>query len=836
MSSLTRPLPRARAVPRRPSADAMAVAAFLVLTVAAAWDLLRPGAVTVGLDAVAFFYPMYSFLGERLRAGDVPGWNPSQFSGAPFAADPESGWTYLPAMLTFALLPLAAAAKAFALVHLLLAGLGAYLLARALRIGPIGALVAAVAFAHGGFFSDRLRCCFVHVQVAAWLPWLLLGAEWAARSRRSPTRLAAWSLGGFALSQILAGWLGQGASYALLALGAYLLYRVVLDPPNRRVPLARRLRALPLHGGAIGLIGFALAATGILPRLAYLARSNLAAGYAGTPELAWAADLGGWGWRQGAALLLDRTGWYVGGATLGLALAAPILAGRRHAVPGLAALLLAALALTLEPPTPLRTALYALLPRFRDVHEHRPERVLVIAYLALALLAGASVGAMTRWRPRRGRLLDVALPAVVALGLVAADVPISRPALGGLVATAAGLAAVARLPCTAARVVPPLLALLVAADLQTGARRNVARGLYDAVDLAAYDDPGGADAFLRPRAGAPPPRFFGYDPALRSRHDGQTMPYRHEYRDPRTRALLVNNRATLLRLADLQGYNPIQPERYVELVATLNGHPQEYHGAYVFPAGLDSPLLDLLGVRYVLLPARVPPTRGDLARLLARHETVFRDGATRVLERRTALPRAWIVHEASRVERGDALPLLAAGAVDPRRVALLENDPPPLAAPPDAARDEATIVAAEPDRLRLRARTDAAGLLMLGEGYDPGWRAEVDGRPAPVLVADHALRAVPLPPGEHSVELRYEPPGLRLGLAISAGGAIGLAIALGWSWWPSLRRRRGRDASTPSNTAPPRRPSPRRVPSATMRLAARQIPARRRAHPRKETR
>ncbi len=78
---------------------------------------------------------------------------------------------------------------------------------------------------------------------------------------------------------------------------------------------------------------------------------------------------------------------------------------------------------------------------------------------------------------------------------------------------------------------------------------------------------------------------------------------------------------------------------------------------------------------------------------------------------------------------------------------------------------------------------------MLSEGYDPGWRAEVDGEPAPVLVADHVLRAVPLPAGKHAVELRYVPPGLRLGLAITGITAAGLIGALGVEGGRRLRAR-----------------------------------------------
>jgi uncharacterized membrane protein YfhO len=52
--------------------------------------------------------------------------------------------------------------------------------------------------------------------------------------------------------------------------------------------------------------------------------------------------------------------------------------------------------------------------------------------------------------------------------------------------------------------------------------------------------------------------------------------------------------------------------------------------------------------------------------------------------------------------------------------------------------------------------------------------------PTPVLVANHALRALPIPPGEHAVVLSYDPPGLRLGLAISGLTLVGLVAAALW--------------------------------------------------------
>ncbi len=97
-----------------------------------------------------------------------------------------------------------------------------------------------------------------------------------------------------------------------------------------------------------------------------------------------------------------------------------------------------------------------------------------------------------------------------------------------------------------------------------------------------------------------------------------------------------------------------------------------------------------------------------------------------------------------------------------------------------------------PDRVQLEVRARRAAVVVLLDSYDPGWRAWVDGQPARILRANVAFRAVPVPAGEHRVEMRYRPPALILGIALSVlTAAIALAsaaaIALG------RRRRRARE-------------------------------------------
>ena len=75
-------------------------------------------------DVLALWLPTHCFLGRSLAAGHVPAWDPYAMGGAPFAADPQSGWMYLPAMLLYTALPCAAALRWFVVLQPVLAGLG----------------------------------------------------------------------------------------------------------------------------------------------------------------------------------------------------------------------------------------------------------------------------------------------------------------------------------------------------------------------------------------------------------------------------------------------------------------------------------------------------------------------------------------------------------------------------------------------------------------------------------------------------------------------------------------------------------------------------------------
>jgi hypothetical protein len=82
------------------------------------------------------------------------------------------------------------------------------------------------------------------------------------------------------------------------------------------------------------------------------------------------------------------------------------------------------------------------------------------------------------------------------------------------------------------------------------------------------------------------------------------------------------------------------------------------------------------------------------------------------------------------------------------------------------------------ESVRVAAASPGDGLLVVNDAFWRGWSATIDGQPVPILRADFLVRAVPFPAGQHLLEMRYEPPEVRLGLVASALGGLGVLVAL----------------------------------------------------------
>ncbi len=83
------------------------------------------------------------------------------------------------------------------------------------------------------------------------------------------------------------------------------------------------------------------------------------------------------------------------------------------------------------------------------------------------------------------------------------------------------------------------------------------------------------------------------------------------------------------------------------------------------------------------------------------------------------------------------------------------------------------------DEIEIRTASAGAGFVEILEAWDPGWTATVDNYASEVLPANGFAMAVPVPPGDHVIRLRYGTPGRALGTGLSVLDLVLLVLWIG---------------------------------------------------------
>jgi hypothetical protein len=225
-----------------------------------------------------------------------------------------------------------------------------------------------------------------------------------------------------------------------------------------------------------------------------------------------------------------------------------------------------------------------------------------------------------------------------------------------------------------------------------------------------------------------------------------------------------SNRFAAYGIESVGGYQPAKLKLYNDLIA----------GDLI----MSPPVLAMLNTRYLL-------TARDL------NHPRFRKIADGVFEYLDALPRAWFV-PSWRVMSDNQATLRALGAesFDPSRTVLLAGRPTGLPESGLPLRG-ATFTRVDAHTIRIGIEgEEGPGLLVVGEIHYPvGWHATIDGRPTEILQANHCLRALVVPPGARSVEMRYESRAFKQGRVLNRIG-VTLLLAMGIRGYLVDRRRR----------------------------------------------
>jgi hypothetical protein len=585
--------------PRACELAAIAVCALFAVLVLTPLTLLHE--LPNAYDTDAFYAPFAAFLHDQLSRGEIPLWNPFAFSGQPFAADPQSGALYPPALVSYGLLAPASGMLAIVTFDYLLATLSSYAFARLLGAGRLGAVYAGLAFGVGGYLLARSQALGL-LAGAAWLAAAVAAAQYAARRDgrgASPLPLA------LALALSILG--GSQQLTAVAATSALVL-----------LVLQLRWRGLAIFTGA-GIAALGLSAVALLPRLQLVSLSTAANGVsdpAGVGELSLSDAklvLGSFGSHAGELAPL-----YAGALMPALAVIA-IVRRRREALAPLALAILAILwsaglaGFLAHPFGPLRS-----------ITAHQAVRALPLLALALAALAGLAFG---RPGSRPSPWVVGALAVVIAL-LVQPDVLTHRYYVGPAIAMLAVLALLRSRRAWAAVLACALVPAVLAVDLahhdynQKNPHQPAAN--WDPAAETFPSAPATARFLLQRRAEEGPARFatLANDFTLRKQlRFGRSEDHRN---------LLLGMAGTRYGLEDVAGYDPVQLLAYRDAITESNGNPQpDRHFLWVEVA--PKRLLRLLGVRYYVAQ------EGQVLRKLT---VVLRTPTATVLRDDKALPIA----------------------------------------------------------------------------------------------------------------------------------------------------------------------------------------------------
>jgi hypothetical protein len=223
------------------------------------------------------------------------------------------------------------------------------------------------------------------------------------------------------------------------------------------------------------------------------------------------------------------------------------------------------------------------------------------------------------------------------------------------------------------------------------------------------------------------------------------------------------NLLTAYGLRDLTPYIVFTPKTLIELVQTVDSTAPFRSGIAAIhkPETLGSPVLDALRVTTVLATHALEPLPPTLTLAYSRPDFF-------VYKRSGSLPTAVLVPEASvALDDAQALAQLGADDFDPRARMILAPDVelPDAAVLNNAPDPNSEVIVRSPSasRLDVKVTTSVGGWLLMTEQFAPDWKVNIDGQDAVMLRANHALRALWIPPGEHLVRTWYEPWSLRYG-------------------------------------------------------------------------
>ena len=228
----------------------------------------------------------------------------------------------------------------------------------------------------------------------------------------------------------------------------------------------------------------------------------------------------------------------------------------------------------------------------------------------------------------------------------------------------------------------------------------------------------------------------------------QEKPFRVLSVDPK---VFPPNSAAFYGIEDVGGYDPIISVRYEAYMAALARGKADISPPFGFNriVGVEtvaSPLVRLLNVRFVL-------TLSDLSD--PQYVKVYQEGQTRVYEYKDWQPRAYLVSDIVQTKDDQETIDIAYNPTFNSQTSAVVNTALTIDESPLLSGETVHFTKYEYNRMELSVTTAKTRLLVVANRYDQGWRVFLDGQQSPIVRVNFLFFGIIVPAGQHSINVEY---------------------------------------------------------------------------------
>ncbi|MFY9227259.1 MAG: YfhO family protein, partial [Blastocatellia bacterium] len=190
---------------------------------------------------------------------------------------------------------------------------------------------------------------------------------------------------------------------------------------------------------------------------------------------------------------------------------------------------------------------------------------------------------------------------------------------------------------------------------------------------------------------------------------------------------------------------------------------------------ISSPMYGFLGAKYLLTENNVEVDNVN-------YKKVYEGEGVKIFENLLVKPRAFFATNFQQVDRQDqVIHKLKEQTLDNLSNIIISDKNVNLDNIKTASNtDKVEITSYKNNQVVLKTISDGTKLLVLTDTYYPGWEVLIDDKPAKLIRANHAFRAVVITEGQHKVEFIFRPKSFYYGAVISLISLILTSIAIFW--------------------------------------------------------